>query len=404
MKVIEYFIPRLNGWIKLSLDDYLSILFSQEDKKFSKIKIPKGLPIINADSSSISQEEISLSPENYIEILIKKNIILVSKNEKGRLKISNEDIREKEPKEYEVWARGKIISNDLDSKILLVELNDEIIIIDNMELIRPIKEIKQTQNTLLAYNIKQILSNDYNLIKNEFDQLLATNSDDNKLFYINYDVINTSLFCLGNKDDLNNLLLLKQYEERYKKIDNISNSNNNKNLIGLGNKRPSEKMENIGLFVNDGIKNEYKFKITFTFRDKFKKDLEKSFKKNLQKCKFHMGKNNDNNFDMILYGNNRDEFMEEKNKFEKEFKQSKIESDVSVDKKVAKELAKKSNIKYIDIENKNIYLIGNENNINNFKDVWDLTNDYSRDFLKISKENENIQKELETLKKRHKFK
>ena len=45
MKSIEYFITRLNGWLSISLETYLSLLFSQEENKFSKIKISKGMPI-----------------------------------------------------------------------------------------------------------------------------------------------------------------------------------------------------------------------------------------------------------------------------------------------------------------------------------------------------------------------
>ena len=53
---------------------------------------------------------------------------------------------------------------------------------------------------------------------------------------------------------------------------------------------------------------------------------------------------------------------------------------------------------------KDIYLIGEEKNINNFKVVWDMSKDYSKDIQKVSKQNENIQKELQTFKKKLKIK
>ena len=419
MKAIEYFIPRLNGWLKLSLDTYLSLLFTQEEKKFSKIKIPKGLPVSVLDSSSPSsvQEQTSFQPGNFVEVLIKKNIILENK-EKGRIKISNDDNEQKEEKTYEIWTRGKIISNDINSKILFVELNDQINIIDNMELVRPLKEIKPTQNLLVAYNLRQIASNEYNLMKDEFDKILATNSNNiNKLLYIKYDIINGSLLFFGDKNDLNNLTLLKQHEERYNKnndeqnsISDFSNTNSNNNLIGIGIKSPSghsENSENKLIILDDEIKNEineYKYNCFFTFRDKFRRDMKKNMGEVIQKCKYYVGKSNDNNFDIILYGNNRDEFLEEKKMFENEYKQIKLENDKTVDITDAKELAKKSNIKYIDIEKKNIYLIGKEKNINDFMAVWELNNYYSRDIQKISKENETFQKELQSFKKKNKFK
>ena len=417
MKGIEYFIPRLNGWLSLSLDNYLSILFSQEDKKFSKIKIPKGLPITPIDQSSSPQEEIDLSPGNFVEVLLKQNLILESNNKKGQIQVSNTNNNSKEAKLYDVWTRGKIITNDKNAKILFIELNDKIIIIDNMDIIRPLKKVEKTKNVLIAYNLKQISSNEYNLIKNDSNKLLATNSNNNKLFYIKYDVINASLLCFGNKDDLNNLLLLKQHEERYKKYNNDeqnsfsdkSNPNSNNNLIGVGIKSPggSDNSENKVLNLDDDIKNElneYKYKCYFNYRDKFRKDLEKNLGEIFQKCKYYVGKNIDNNFDIIVYGNNEDDFYEEKNNFEKEYKQVKLESDITLDKNEIKDLAKKSNIKYIDIEKKNIYLIGEDKNINNFKVVWDMTKDYSKDIQKVSKQNENIQKELQTFKKKLKLK
>ena len=417
MKCIEYFIPRLNGWLSLSLDNYLSILFSQEEKKFSKVKIPKGLPFRAMEQSSPSQEEIDLSPGNFIEVLLKRNLNIESNNKKGQLQVSIINNDTKEVKLYDVWTRGKIITNDKDAKIVLVELNDKITIIDNMELIRPLQKIKTTENVFIAYNLKQISSNEYNLINNEFNKLLAANSNNNKLFYIKYDVIHTSLLCFGSKDELNNLLLLKQHEERYKKynseeqnsISDLSNPNSNNNLIGIGIKSPgrSDNSEIKDINLDDNIKNElneYKFKCSFNYRDKFKKDLEKNFGELFQKCKFYVGKNSDNNFDVIIYGNNEDDFLEEKKNFEKEYKQVKLESDTALDKNEIKDLAKKSNIKFIDIEKKDIYLIGEEKNINNFKVVWDMSKDYSKDIQKVSKQNEVIQKELQTFKKKHKIK
>ena len=413
MTTIEYFIPRLNGWLSLSLDNYLSILFSQEDKKFSKIRIPKGLPINSIDKSSPSHKEISLSPNNFVEVLEKKNLILEPAEKKGQIQISSKNNNQKEPKTYDVWTRAKIISTDKNSKITLVELNDQIIIIDDLEIIRPLREIKPTKNSLTAYNIKQISNSEYNLIKEEFDKIEATNSNNNKLFYIKYDVINSSLLCFGNKDELSNLLLLKQHEERYKKSNNeennsisdLSNPNSNNNLIGV--EKANENSQKKLISLDNDIKNEldgYKFKYIYSYRDKFRKDLEKNFGELFQKCKYYIGKNKDNNFDLILYGNNEEDFMEEKNCLEKEYKQAKLESDIAIDKNEVKELAKKSNIKFVDIEKKNIYLIGEDKNIKNFKVVWDMSKDYTKDIEKVSKENESIQKELQTFKKKMKIK
>ena len=416
MKIVEYFIPRLNGWLSLSLDTYISLLFSQEDKKFCKIKIPKGLPLTISEKDSKTQEELSLVPGNFIEVLIKQNLILETNNKKGQIQIANLNNNQKESKSYDVWTRAKIISNDTNSKLLFVELNDQIIIIDNMELVRSLKEIRPTENTLLAYNLKQISNNEYNLIKEEFEQLLLKNSNNNKLLYIKYDVINTSLLCFGNKDDLSNLLLLKQHEKKNKKMNgeeqntnsDFSNPNSNNNLIGV--KIPAGNSDNgMGkdIILDNDIKNEineYKYKKCFTYRDKFKKDIEKNLEELFQKTKYYVSKNNDNNFDIIVYGNNEDDFMEEKNNFEKKYKQVKLENDMIPNKNEVNDLAMKSKIKFVNVEKKNIYLVGEEKNINNFRTLWDINKKYSKEIQKTSKENENIQKELQTFKKKFKIK
>ncbi len=188
----------------------------------------------------------------------------------------------------------------------------------------------------------------------------------------------------------------------------FSNPNSNNNLIGI--KSPtnnSDNSDNILIALDDDIKNEineYKFKKCFSYRDKFRKDIEKNLGELFQKSKYYIGKNNDNNFDIIVYGNNEDDFMEEKNNFEKHYKQVKLESDPLLNKNEISDLASKAKIKYFNVEKKNIYLVGEEKNINSFKTLWGINKKYSKEIQKSSKESENIQKELKTIKKKLKIK
>ena len=85
MKEFEYFIPTLNGWITISLENYLSLLSSQEEAKFSKIKIPKGLTLCEKDPSIQKLTEKMLLPGNYIEIKLSQNIILEINKKNGRI-------------------------------------------------------------------------------------------------------------------------------------------------------------------------------------------------------------------------------------------------------------------------------------------------------------------------------
>ena len=416
MKSIEYFITRLNGWLSISLETYLSLLFSQEENKFSKIKIPKGMPIKAIEPDSTNNDELILSPGNFVEVLIKQNLILDTNNKNGQIQISNLNNDQKSLKEYDVWTRGKIISNDTDSKLLFIEINDKIEIIDDMSLVRPLKEIRTTSSDFVAYYIKQISNSGYNSIKEEFDKLMNANSNNNKLFYIKYDIIKSSLLCFGNKNDLNNLLLLNKQEEKYKKNNNNeeqnnnsdSNPNSNNNLLGI--KGPSKESEDSDkkIIIVDGEKqnevNECKYKTSFSYREKFRKDLEKDFAELFQNCGYYIGKNIDNNFDVVIYSNNEDEYLKEKNICEKKYKQVKLDSDIPLNKNELSDLAGKSKVKYINIEKKSIYLVGEEKCINNFKTVWEMTKKYSKEIQKTSKENENIQKELQTFKKKHNLK
>ena len=250
-----------------------------------------------------------------------------------------------------------------------------------MNLVRPLKEIRTTNNDFSAYYIKQISNSEYNSIKEEFDKLMAANSNNNKLFYIKYDIIKSSLLCFGNKNDLNNLLLLNKQEEKYKKNNNNeeqnnnsdSNPNSNNNLLGI--KGPSKESDDSDkkIIIVDGEKqnevNECKYKTSFSFREKFRKDLEKDFAEVFQNCRYYIGKNIDNNFDVVIYSNNEDEYLKEKNICEKKYKQVKLDNDIPLNKIELSDLAMKSKVKYINIEKKSIYLVGEEKYINKNKTV-----------------------------------
>lgn len=421
MKELEYFIPQLNGWIPLSLEDYLSLLFPQEDLKFSKIKIPKGLPLCPKDPSNLQIPSNLLLPGNFLEIKISQNIFLETNKKNGRIQLPLNYKSNENSTNYDAWIRAKIISYDSNSRLLFVGINDNMEIIDNFELLRPLKEIKPIKNDLIAYNIKQISNSEYEKIKSEFDKIYNTNPEEddsniNNIHELIYDNKNTCISLIGSKESLRKLSILKQYEERYKKNiseepntnSDFSYTNSNNNLIGIksssGRSFNSENnSSNKNIIIKDDINN-YKFKETFTYKDMFKKDIQKEAEELIQNCRYFIAKKNDNNFDLIIYGNDEKDFNEEKNIFEKEYKQIVIESDVIIDKKTIDELALKTKIKFYHIERKNLYLIGEEKNINDFKIVWDLKKDYTKQIQKESKERDNIEKELNSLKKKHKIK
>ena len=425
MKEFEYFLSRLNCWLPISLEDYLSLLFPNGDSKFYKIKIPKGIPLSPIDSYQEKTQEKMLLPGNFIEVKLTRDLFLEANQKDGRIQPGYIPPRRGEPStKYEAWFRGKIISYEENSKLLLLEINDNIEIIDNFDLVRPLKEIKYIKKDLLAYKINQIYKNEYERIKNELDKIYINNeesSEPDKIYEIHYDMNKLSLALLGNRDCLGNISILKQYEERHKKNmseeqntnSDFSNPNSNNNLIGI--KSPSGHSEtsehnnsNKNIILEKDLKEEiknYQYKQSFTYRNKFKKDLEKEAPEIIQNCKYYIGKSNDNNnFDITIYSNDEQDFKEEKNIFEEQYKQVMIDCDVSDDKNQINDLAIKSKVKFVNIEKKSLYLIGEEKNINNFITVWNLTKQYSKEIMKESKEKDDIQKELQSLKKKHKIK
>ena len=424
MKEYEYFLPQLNGWLPLSLEAYLALLFPREEPKFSKIKIPKGLSLSPKVSQSQNIAESMLLAGNFIEVKINQNLFLETNQRNGRIEFIQNSEKNSYSIPYDIWYKAKIISYDNNSKLLFVEINDNIEIIDNFDLIRPLKEIKYIKNDLLAFNIKQVQKNEFDLIKNELDKIFNNNNNEDKekeeLYEITYDIKNLSLSLIGNKDILKNISLLKQYEQRYKKNiydepntnSDFSNPNSNNNLIGIkspsGRSETSEKNNsNKNIILEKDLKeeiNNYKYKQSFTYRAKFKKDVEKEAEKLFQNCRYSIGKNYDNNFDITIYGNDEDEFNEEKNTFEKQYKQEMIDCDTTIDMNEIKDLADKSKVKFINLEKRCLYLVGEEKNINNFKMVWNIKKEYSKEIQKESKEKDEIIKEIQSVKKKHKIK
>ena len=423
MKEYEYFLPQLNGWLPLSLEAYLALLFPREEPKFSKIKIPKGLTLSPKVSQSQNIAESMLLAGNFIEVKINQNLFLETNQRNGRIEFIQNSEKNSYSIPYDIWYKAKIISYDNNSKLLFVEINDNIEIIDNLDLIRPLKEIKYIKNDLLAFNIKQVQKNEFDLIKNELDKIFNNNNEDKEkeeLYEITYDIKNLSLSLIGNKDILKNISLLKQYEQRYKKNiydepntnSDFSNPNSNNNLIGIkspsGRSETSEKNNsNKNIILEKDLKeeiNNYKYKQSFTYRAKFKKDIEKEAEKLFQNCRYSIGKNYDNNFDITIYGNDEDEFNEEKNTFEKQYKQEMIDCDTTIDMNEIKDLADKSKVKFINLEKRCLYLVGEEKNINNFKMVWNIKKEYSKEIQKESKEKNEIIKEIQSVKKKHKIK
>lgn len=435
MSKIEYFLPRINGWLELNFDDYLSLLFEQEDQKFNKLRSFKGLPMkiiySSEDSSDNKKKEEELENKNlvsgnFVEILLQQELCLEADNHKGTISIINGNKNSK--KAYNIWAQAKIVSSDIKNNLLLLEYNDQIIVVDNFTKIRELNEIKLTKNDLILYYIKKVTNSEYVQFKSQFDKISTQNG---KELFNKFDAIKSSLLCLCNKCYIENLSSLKELEERYGTNEesnnnsdvNGSNIDSGKNIIGIngitsrsgrseessggGEQKSERSKKSNAAHEEEDILNEisgYKFKDSFVFKTLFKKDLEKIVSNLFKKNKYYMSKLSNEEFKLIIYNNKENEFSEEKNFFEKNYKALELKSGINVNKNEVKNMASKTKVKFAYPEKKNIYLIGDEKSITSFKTVWEMSVKYSKEIQQKNKEKENIQKELIDLKKKYKIK
>ena len=154
---IEYYLSEINAWILLDFEDYMNIIFNQEDLKLKIIKSLANIPIKivseNENMLMISNPE-NLIYGNYIEVLIQQDLSLtINSKKKTHLSLSlNPNYKRK----YDIWAQARIVSYDLKNKFLFLEYNEKLILIEDLTKIRPLSEIKKLDNDISIYYIKKI--------------------------------------------------------------------------------------------------------------------------------------------------------------------------------------------------------------------------------------------------------
>lgn len=429
MPKIEYFLQKINSWVVLPFPDYISLLFpnnqdDQEKKSFSKIKSIKNLPmsiISDEDNSTLPPVDLDLNliSGNYVEISQNFELSLIPDKKKGSLTVANNNqLTNKSIKSsYEIWSRAKIVSADLENQIFFLENFDEqIIVIDDLKKIRPLKQEKNNNNNLDDFDIyflTKISTSEYNFFKKQFDNLsdeLKKNNNDNLLFQ-KYDPMNNSLQCLMKSNFSQKFSSLKDFEERYSSNADLSNSNSevnsnknsSRNVPGVTSRSgKSEESED----KNGNTDIEYaRYKQKFIYNIKFKNDMEKILGNEIKKNKFFIGKkNNEEDFSVTIYGDIETDFNEEKKMIEKNFKKAEINVEGNVAKNTVKELANKAKIKLFYYDKKSIYLVGEDKSIKIFKSLLGMNLKYSKEIQKNENESEDMKKELVKFKKENKIK
>ena len=418
---IEYFLREINGWICLDLDEYINLILKIDDSKIKKIKSMNNIPIKIIYDNDTNFEKTNLKnyiSGNYVETLIKKELNLTVKNKK-KIIITTSN-KENNKKIYEIWAQAKIISYDSTNNILFLEYNEELILIDddNTNKIRPLSKPKILENDISIYYIKKITNTEYDKFKLEYEILESKIEEEKKyLLYQNFDSIKSSLLFVCPKNDISNFIFLKEFEDKYKyKLLNNDDTNANSGITSRsGRSKESDKYENksrisknSNIIIDEDYMlneiNKYEYKKSFVYNSLFQKDAEKDLKNIIKKNKYYIIFLDSEEFKIIIYGNNENDFNEEINYFDKEYKSKEIKIESYINIKEMTDSAKATNIKYIYFGKQTIYLIGEEKSIYNFKVFINMNEMYSKELVKSYREKDNIQKQLSNFKKQYKIK
>ena len=235
------------------------------------------------------------------------------------------------------------------------------------------------------------------------------------LLYQNFDLIKSSLLFVCPKSEINSFTFLKEYEDKYKNINNDDFYPNSGITSRSGITEESEKKENkhksenskILIIEDEDFKlneiNKYEFKKSFLYNSLFYDDAKREVENNIKKNKYYITSIDHEEFKIIIYGNNEKDFKEEISYFGKEYKSQEIKTDSNINKNEMIETAKAANLK-IYFGNQFIYLIGEEKSFLNFEALINMNEMYSKEFQKSYREKDNIQKQLTNFKKEHKIK
>ena len=417
---IEYFLREINGWVCLDIEEYINLNFRADDSKIKTIKSLQNIPIRIINDNEENSEKTNLEnliSGNYVEALIKKELNLtVNFPKKINITIPS---KENNKKIYDIWAQSKIISYDYTNNILFLQYNEELILIEDIfNKIRPLSKPKRLEYDISIYYIKKLSNAEYDKFKLEYE-ILENNIEEEKkyLLYQNYDSIKSSLIFVCPKDDIINFNFLKEYEDKYKyKYLNNDDTNANSGITSRsGRSEESDKNESksrISKICNIIIDedyilseiNKYEYKKSFVYNSLFQKDAEKVLKNIIKKNKFYINYIDGEEFKIIIYGNNENDFNEETNYFEKEYRIREIKIDPYINRTEIIDSSKATNIKFIYFGKQSVYVIGDEKSIFNFEAVINMNEMYLKEFQKSYKEKNSIQKQLTDFKNEYKIK
>ena len=284
MSSLEFFSNDINGWIHIQIGELYELLKENNLLTndtlyfFDKSNI---LNIQREDHKLNLLEGISIG--NYIEFKIK--VIYIIKINPSTQKLFIEGYEENFSQSNKIiWAKGKIISIDKEKQIFFIEHNNSIFVIDNLNDLRLLTEIKNEKTFCLKIvnDISKIIIDE---IVSEKKDLSYYYNEENKEFIF----VSEKNYCLF----INELLQIKKDEkeqiEKYEKEIEIE-SNNIKEMTKISKKN---------------------FKEILIYNFKFKDFIEQLIK-DISKVEYSIfqSEQNENDFKIILYSNNKNELDE----------------------------------------------------------------------------------------------
>ena len=373
MSSLEFFSNDINGWIHIQIGELYELLKENNLLTNENLYFFDKNNILNIQKEGNKLNLLDgISIGNYIEFKIK--VIYIIKINPSTQKLFIEGYEENFSQSNKIiWAKGKIISFDKEKQIFFIEHNNTIYVIDNINDLRFLTEIKN-EKTFCLKTISDVSKRIIEEIVSEKKDLSYFYDEENKEFIF----VAEKNYCLF----INELLQIKKDEkeqiDKYEKEIEIESNNINEM------KKISKK----------------NFKEILIYNYKFKDYIEELIK-DVSKVEYSIfqSEQNENDFKIILYSNNKEELEEIKKDLT--YYTEIIHTDFGVNETEIDEMIKKIKINYSVIEKNTIYLIDkDENKIINFKKVFNISSFYSKKIAKERKENENVKKELNLFMKK----
>ena len=373
MSSLEFFSNDINGWIHIQIGELYELLKENNLLTNENLYFFDKNNILNIQKEGNKLNLLDgISIGNYIEFKIK--VIYIIKINPSTQKLFIEGYEENFSQSNKIiWAKGKIISFDKEKQIFFIEHNNTIYVIDNINDLRFLTEIKN-EKTFCLKTISDVSKRIIEEIVSEKKDLSYFYDEENKEFIF----VAEKNYCLF----INELLQIKKDEkeqiDKYEKEIEIESNNINEM------KKISKK----------------NFKEILIYNYKFKDYIEELIK-DVSKVEYSIfqSEQNENDFKIILYSNNKEELEEIKKDLT--YYTEIIHTDFGVNETEIDEMIKKIKINYSIIDKNTIYLMDkDENKIINFKKVFNISSFYSKKIAKETKENENVKKELNLFMKK----